>query len=581
MNPPDSSEPKRTVRDLEMQDWIENREVTPDDIWRRWMLVVGVVVVLAVVGAGFGYRPLKRARARKLAAIAESQLAAGQNEAARISLKKAMGLGITEPEVLRALAHYSTKAGLPDAVDYWAKLITMAQATDKDRLEMAQAAMTVGRVDLVDSLCRKLLASQPRDIEALRLLVRARLIVENFAGATEGLRTLIALEPGNERDQVTLARLLLMDTNSSVRANAKTILMGLAVSRSPVANDAIVALAPEKDLTDAEIRVLLIKLKYATNGGFLHRAVGADLELRLDTNQTSAVVARMMEGFDKTSAEELLPLAMWIERHDPKRFAEFLTPERMKANRSLPALKAEALADSKQWEALTDLLNSSTNWIGDTEIAWLQARMAADRHKIEEARASIKVGIQSTGSSQRILFNLATLAELLGLNAEAIEAWEVLGASPNMVLRSTREIIRLAALTSDLAAVRRAIERLDSFMPEQPNILGERAILDEIFNERVVQAGAVLAQLLSKDPTNGVWRDGMALAKLRMGDPAAALGLLEEKGFDWATADPRGKAIYVSVLGSAGQREAARRYARMVPMEKLRAVERQLVEPWQ
>ena len=178
------------------------------------------------------------------------------------------------------------------------------------------------------------------------------------------------------------------------------------------------------------------------------------------------------------------------------------------------------------------------------------------------------------------MFNLATLAESIGFYPEAIEAWEMLGNAPSAVLRSTREIIRLAAITSDLAAVRHAIERLDSFMPDQPSILGERAVLDVIFNERVGQAAAVLSQLQAKDPTNSAWRDGIALAKLRQGDAAAALSYLDEKGFDWDTADPRSKAIYVAVLGSAGQREMARRRSRSVPMERLRNAERQLVEPW-
>jgi hypothetical protein len=44
--------------------------------------------------------------------------------------------------------------------------------------------------------------------------------------------------------------------------------------------------------------------------------------------------------------------------------------------------------------------------------------------------------------------------------------------------------------------------------------------------------------------------------------------------------EPRWQAVYVAVLGANDQREAARRFARMLAVEKLHAQERALVEPW-
>ncbi|HTI69116.1 MAG TPA: hypothetical protein VMF06_04085 [Candidatus Limnocylindria bacterium] len=584
MKPEDPKQPPMTARDLEFEQWLRDREATPDDIWRKWVLIAAIVSVIVIGVVGFGYRPFKRRHARQLAEEAEIQLAHGEIEKARTTLQKAMAFGFNEPKVLRSLARYSSRSGLPDGVEFWRKLLASGEATDQDRIEMAAAALKLGRVDLVLGQMQDLIQRQPRNVEALRLLVQAKLQVQNYSDAIDGLRVLVKLDPGNEFDQVNLAKLVLGETNAVGRTEAKSALLGIASSQSPAADDAIAALANAAELSPPELGILLRRLKEGTNSGFGNRALMADLEIRLKPTEVGRIVNQFLANFDTAGDAEKIATIAWAERHSPQQAAEFLTDSRISTNRILLSIKAEALADAKNWSALGQALeasdNSATNSLGEAESAWLRARLTIERGRKDEVRNLLQVGINSPGAGQRLLFNLAGLAESQGFIAEAITAWEALAKYPVQVLRSSREIIRLANSIGDLAAVRRAVERVDNFMPEQPAVMGERAILDALFNERLTQASNTLAQLYLKNPGNTAWRDGLALARFRNGDANGGLTLLDEKGFDWASAEPRSQSIYVAVLGAAGQREAARRFARSISQSRLKPLERQLVEPW-
>ena len=127
---------------------------------------------------------------------------------------------------------------------------------------------------------------------------------------------------------------------------------------------------------------------------------------------------------------------------------------------------------------------------------------------------------------------------------------------------------------------RSTLQRLNLFMPGDDHVAGERAWLEAVFGDQTEWAMATMDRLMTTHPDQPEWRFGLALAKWRKGDAATALNLLEESAPAWDRLEPRWQVVYVVLLGANRQREAARRFARQIPLERLRLQEKALLTGW-
>jgi len=162
----------------------------------------------------------------------------------------------------------------------------------------------------------------------------------------------------------------------------------------------------------------------------------------------------------------------------------------------------------------------------------------------------------------------------------ALKAWEALLGDSRHSVESARQVSRVAGTMDDLTLFHRSVRRLATFFSSDDSFTAEAAILDLLFDEETAKAAKTLQGLHESQPDRIDWRVGLALARLKSGDPSTGLALLEDASFDFERVSPRAKAVYVALLGAAGQRESARRMARRVPVDLLHLQEKPLVAPW-
>ncbi|HTI69662.1 MAG TPA: hypothetical protein VMF06_06835 [Candidatus Limnocylindria bacterium] len=578
MKSADSGESKEPPGELREDTGIEDLHL-PHEAWRVRAIIGVILLILAFVVGWIGYPHLRHWQGRRLARFAEHYLVQNDFAAALTTLRAATRKAPADQEVLRASAHYSSKAGLPDAIDYWERLLATGRATQEDKIETAGAALGVDRVDFAMGLLIDILQRQPTNRDALRLSVKGYASLQDRAGAIATARKLLAIDPQSESDQVLLGQLLLSSLDPASQAEGKSLLWDIAMSNSTLSTDAMGFLARSPQLNRVEDQLLLRRVQAAANGQIKIQLIEADLMLHINPSDIKGPVRRVLDRFD-TAGQGKTEIALWAQQRAPALLAAFLDDERVSTNKAFVAIKAESLADSNQWQPLTAFIDKSSSTMDPVEVEWLKARIVAGHGKLEDARKQLQVAIEWPTATPRALILLAGTAESLGFLPEAIQAWEKVSKTPILKLRGNYEALRLARSIPDLTAVRRIVTRLCENRPGEPELAGERSVLDALFGENISRATEILAKLHREQPGNATWRDGLALALLRANDVNGALALYDDKNLTWAATETRGLAIYVAVLGVAGQREAARHFARRVQMDRLQPVEKKLVEPW-
>jgi tetratricopeptide (TPR) repeat protein len=549
----------------------------------RVVLILGVIALALTPVSRPAYRELKAWRARGQARQIEKRVEANEIKEAQVLVRSAVRLAPEDREVLRATARFCSRAGSPEAVAYWQKYLAVAgsSATAAEQREYVEAALTHGRLDLSRPLLSSLVRKTPSDPELLLLLARQHLIMRDIPRATATAKAMLALNPTDRRSQFLLGSVLLASTNTTTRSEGRRLVWSLVVDSGSYSTEGAELLADDTSLSRMEADQVIRRLATATNSALALKLKLASLRLRTETNRAEEIIgsttATVEPGKDWV---ETAMMAEWLLRHDAARIPEWLPASLIATNRPLIALRAEALANLQRWSELLTFVEGTRGAIEPGLAHFFKGRAAAAAGKRSEAESEYRSAIDAAGDGRRWLAMLARAAEAQGMPLVAIHAWEKLLDDPRQTVEAARELTRLARPLDDLATLRRAIRRLSEFFNTDDSFSAERAVLDLLFNEEVASATKTLERLQSAPGFQPEWRAGLALARLRGNDPAAALAVLEDASFDFAAAPARTQAIYVAALGASKQREAARRFALKIKSDSLRQQERVLVQPW-
>jgi tetratricopeptide (TPR) repeat protein len=243
-------------------------------------------------------------------------------------------------------------------------------------------------------------------------------------------------------------------------------------------------------------------------------------------------------------------------------------------------IRCEGLATAGRWKELETVLSDEKHGLAPGVLRYFRGRISKAEGRRAEAESEYQAAVESAGDDRRWLPVLARTAEAQGMTNAALAAWEALLGDSRHSIEAARQVSRMSRTMSDLSVFHRSVRRLANFFSSDDSFTAEAAILDLLFDEETAKANQTLLKLHESQPDRIDWRVGLALARLKSGDPAAGLALLEDAAFDFDRVSPRAKAVYVSLLGAAGQRESARRMARRVPVDLLHLQEKTLVTPW-
>ena len=564
---------------------LDEVEVEYRDHARPWIRI-GLFVVLASLGLYLGGRPAYRAykeqKALRRVAAVEAALKAGQAEAAAPDLMLALALAPALPEVWRAAGRFCAVVGSEDGLSYWERLAASARCTDEDRLDYAEYAHRLGRVDLVARQL-DLLANRPRLEDRFW-----RLAVDHLRGrdeperAVEAARRWFALEPANQvvHGDKEAVDALLVHPDKRFQAEGRGLLWGLALGSTPWARSAVSEFLSFGDLSRGELETL-----YRSGERLGAKpTVLAGLRLRISPDQRERVIEELIRVSSGTNqAFRRDAVAFLADRNELGKALELMPPEVVAEDVRLRSARLQALLDlGRTHEADQELSAAGDLLAVEPHLRLcLEAQVALKSDKRDQAARLLQQAVEASGRATGPLRFCAIYAERLGFVKESIAAWQRLADFPPMTVQACRQVLRLALASDDLGEAQAALRRASRFLPDDSSFLVGSVYLDLLMGERSGQERlSSVEEVLLKRPRDAFTRATAALGRWRAGNLPGAVALLEEGGVDWEKAEARCRAVRAAILGANLQREAARQIVRSIDVDRLLSAERLLVQEW-
>lgn len=551
---------------------------------RPWLIGGLILIGLALIGA-LGARPVYQAykvrrgleRAGKVARAME----ANDLKEAAANLRMAITLAPGEPEVWRVAGRFCARVGNLDGLQYWQRLAQLPEFSLSERLEFAEFAQRLDRVDLVARQLPVLLASPKPDARVWRLAVLHQIRLGDQSNAAEAARRWLAQDPTDEEVQLILGETLLSHPDARMRAEGKGLVWGLALGNGRWSRMAVAGLASYLDLSRGELELLL----RAGERRDASPALLTGLRLRLTPERRGEWMAALVSSGSTTNLARRLEAVAFLADHQETGLALELMPEtiagtdpRLRTARLQALLELGRTAEAeREMSAL-----KPEDGIESHFRLCLEAQVAVKAGKSEQASRLLQQAVDACGNRPAPLRFCAVYAERLMMAPRvAMVAYQRLAGTPGNTVSAGREVLRIALALDDVVEARAALRQLSRFLAQDEGFLVGSAYMDLLVDARLGEDRlASVEQVLVRRPQDAFTRATVAFGRWRAGRLASALAALDEGGVDWEKAEPRCQAIQAAILGANLQREAARRTARGLPWERLLSAERQLVAEW-
>ncbi len=546
------------------------------------MLGIGLLVLIGYVGFDPARTRLRAWRSTSVVADAEAALQASNYMEAHRKVQLGLQLAPRSLPVHSVAARLYTAVGQPDALAHWQVVVSMPGAGIKDRYAYIDAAIRFQRQDLASEELALLAPTESRSVEYLRRMVRLRVSGEDFANAVGLAREAQSMDPKDNELEYLLGASLLRSGNRDWASEGRRLLMSIALSSGPRQPLAASTLLAHGSLSAVEGRQIARSLERRSDLAFSDRLMVSGFRLTADSDSRETAVAAVAEDIAPSTDPERIEYVNWCLGVAAPRAARKFVESLQTTNSALISLRLEAIARMEDWTALDSALESQGKELDPILVtglkAWRQARLGESDKAGETFRLGISMATELKGqvTVERLIW-LASTAERAGLPLVAIQAWEPLLANRNTTAQAGRIILEHSARVNRLEPARRAMRELIRYAPGDVAVQQTFAHSMLVLNRDGEEAAKVAFSLHKSDPDQPFWRILAAFAHFRQGQASVGLDVLEEKGIDLESLDPRLQVMVALVRNAAGQRESARALARTIAVEGLREEERVLL----
>lgn len=566
-NPGDDSQPETIFRD-HARPWVI-----------AGLILIGLGLIAWLVAPPV-YQAYKVRRGLERAGDAARAMATNDLKEAALNLRMATTLAPGEPEVWRVAARFCVRVGNPDGLEYWQRLAQLPEFAPSERLEFAEFAQRVGRVDLVARQLPVLLASPKPDPRVWRLAVIHQRRSGNESKAAQIARHWLAQDPAEEEVQLILGEILLSHPDAPARAEGKGLVWGLALGTGRWSRMAVAGLASHTELSRGELELL----HRAGERLDVSPALLTGLRLRLTPEKRGEWMAALVRSGSTTNLARRLEAVAFLADHQETGLALELMPEALAgSDPRVRTARLQALLDldrTAEAEREMSALGPDENIEPHLRLC-LEAQVAIKAGRKDQASTLLQQAVDASGNRPGPLRFCAAYSERLLAPRVALTAYQRLAAIPGNTVSAGRQVLRIALALDDVVEARAALRQLSRFLPDDEGFLVASAYTDLLVDARLGEGRlASVEQVLARRPQDAFTRITVALGRWRAGPLASALTTLDEGGIDWEKAEPRCQAVRAAILGANLQREAARRIIRGLPLERLLSVERQLVAEW-
>lgn len=553
--------------------------VNPGPPSRRRVIIwssILVALVLVVLFAGTGYRAFKGWRARNLARSAEQELVANQLGKALEHARSAYLLAPDETEVLRAVAQTMSAIHDGSAISFWQQLLEKPTITLEDRRQAVDCALAQKQSVLATKWLQALLAMDSKNAKTLLLAAKERMANGDTPGALNFCSEAVQADPKDHQAAFAYAALQagLPDTHL-VGVDA---LFDLAAGKDAWALNALEVLARMPGLTAGQYEKVVAGLRQHPLAHEPQLIEAWMLEMQLQPGQRSEVLDRAVAAQKNVGPEALSAFCGWLNSiGEFQRVLELVSGPQALKRKDLLLPRLDALAGLKKWDEVQKTLSQPTLPLEDYFVELFRMRCADELGDHVASDLHWQNAQTAAAADPRQSLYLANYMEKLNQPARAQELYRKLIQNPIVARNAFEGLLRISQ-ADGTAAVAGVLEKMAKEWPHDPSVLNDDAYFQLLLEKPPAHARKVAEGLVKDDPNSLPHRTVLALACLRMKDPAAAMQVYEGLNINWAQQSPSNAAVYAATLQANSRDEMAASLRRMIPLEKLRPEERALLE---
>ena len=545
-------------------------------------LVAIIAFIALIIGGRFAYRWAKGVRAGQFTKQGDQFTAAGKYNEAASRYRAALQLTPMGYGALRSAARLGSKINRPEAVDLWAQVLRLPQATDGDRQDYVRALAAVGKVTEAEPTLTQLLKKDP-DTTTLLLAAQYAQATGDLAKAIQFARLAVKRTPDDGAARFRLAELLAASASDVQHTEARQILWDLAGKPGDSQGQALKALAIAPELT-ADERARVLQMLEAKGVHSLHDALlGSELRIQLHPEDAPRIYDQMVARWGDGNASELNELALWLNLHSqPERVLALLTIDRTAEDTRLIVSRLDALAALQRWDEIENFLLRPDLNLNPSILESFRARTAQEKGQTMDADVHWNHAISLAANDPDKLRFVAGFAAQSKAPAVALKAYEELAKIPQQAVGAYLATERMSAMNADTKVARDAAEKVAHLAPNDANAADQLAYLNLLLGQDVESSFARAKELAEKYPTRLSYRVTAALGYLRTNDPGPALAQFRppEGGaaIDWNSTPAAWRAVYVAALKANDKAQEAAEILKTISSDQLNPEERQLIQ---
>ncbi|HYE33205.1 MAG TPA: hypothetical protein VEH27_17385 [Methylomirabilota bacterium] len=548
------------------------------------MKLLWLLVVALLVAAGFAARPLyhklKKQRATSMAASAEQLMEQERWQEAFNKLQAALQMDPLDMRANRAMARLLTLSRKEEAFRFWNIVFTQGSPTPEDRIEVIELALALKRLDIAERFLTEALKETPPPTAALRAAAFLGDAKGDSSMAIKFARFTLRQQTNDPQVQFLLARHLYRANNPESNEEAKQLLWSILKAHPDNSLPVIQTLAGAPNLHRNELQELLgivNKQANATNGLELLKV---DLAARLEPAKKDEMLASILDKAH-SSPEQLLRTVRYLnQRREFEATIKLVKRAQALESRDLFLAYTDALAAVGYWLELQEIFQIAQLPIEPVLVELYRARIATELKDPAKANKHWEQVHWRAGDQPEPLLYVAEYAEKIGELNQAARAYRQLTKDPRHARSAFTSLIRITERQGDTAALKELVKTMVELYPNDPAPKNDLAYLNLLMNQEVGSSLQVAEQLVRDNPHLLAYRTTLALGYLRSGQNAKAKETYTGISFEWGSALPGWQAVYVGVMGAAGETGLLRQLARSIPFDRLKPQERELVKPW-
>ena len=541
------------------------------------LAVIALGCVVFVVGPR-RYLAFRAWRATQFALQGEDLLRKNQIEEAVAAIRSGYALSPQTPEVLRAAAQLFTTYGSPEATNYWYWLLKTPNATDDDRRAAINCALDYGLYDKASTMIKDLLARNDKDSRNELLAARWNALRGTPAETIRHATRAVNDDPTN---QAALFFLAVQEiANPYLHQDGIKSLFQLADSDDKSGIVALHYLSLDPKLSPAEINHLIARFHSHPLSGESERIAALELAIKYHPDQREALIDQAETAQQTASPDDLAIFADWLNNHnEARRVPKLISREKALSSKTLCFTYLDCLLKLKRWSDIKSFLGEATIPIDSSLVELYLSRtgseMGDDRASDLHWQNAIAAALEPAQG-----LRLAMYAENNGQNERAATVYRSLTQDHSatiIALTAYQGLLRVSN-DQDTSTLRDLLDTMDSRWPNDPKIDSQDIFLNLLLSERVSEMYKRAVNLLANDSQNLSLRTNVALACLRLNDPAGALHSYEDATINWNTAPVNDLVVYAAVLNANGRDRSARRLLFTVNRQALRLELRDLIK---